>query len=131
MAQQEKFNFHHTFQGTEYANGICNFHSIFYMIFCFRKPFYAPCVSGRGGAAEAKVQRTWNCVPTSFRPLDCIAVALLPKDLKNCNVIFEAPDPGHRTQQIMGIHVGRDWGLPGLTTMALRWDFIKQCGHTH
>ena len=43
MAQQEKFNFHHTFQGTEYANGICNFHSIFYMIFCFRKPFYAPC----------------------------------------------------------------------------------------
>ena len=46
MAQQEKFNFHHTFQGTEYANGICNFHSIFYMIFCFRKPFYAPCESG-------------------------------------------------------------------------------------
>ena len=45
MAQQEKFNFHHTFQGTEYANGICNFHSIFYMIFCFRKPFYAPCES--------------------------------------------------------------------------------------
>ena len=40
----EKFNFHYTFQGKEYANGICSFYTIFNILFCFKKPFYAPCV---------------------------------------------------------------------------------------
>jgi len=44
MAQQEKFEFHYTFQGTEFGNGICSFHSIFFTVFCPRKPFCAPCV---------------------------------------------------------------------------------------
>ena len=39
----EKFNFYYTFQGTKYANGICSFYTIFNILFCFKKPFYAPC----------------------------------------------------------------------------------------
>jgi len=46
MAQQEKFNFYYTFQSTKFSNGIYNFDSIFYILFYFKKPFYAPCVSG-------------------------------------------------------------------------------------
>ena len=41
----EKFNFHYTFQGKKYANGICSFYTIFNILFCFKKPFYAPCES--------------------------------------------------------------------------------------
>ena len=41
----EKFNFHYTFQGKKYANGICSFYTIFDILFCFKKPFYAPCES--------------------------------------------------------------------------------------
>ena len=44
MAQQEKFKFHYTFQGTKYANGICSFYIIFNRLSYFKKPFYAPCV---------------------------------------------------------------------------------------
>ena len=40
----EIFNFHYTFQGTKYPNGICSFYTIFNILFCFKKPFYAPCV---------------------------------------------------------------------------------------
>jgi len=43
MAQQGNFKFNHTFQGIEFANGICNFHYIFYIVFYLRKLFYAPC----------------------------------------------------------------------------------------
>ena len=43
MAQHEKFKFNHTFQAIEFANGICSFHCIFYIVFCSRKLFYAPC----------------------------------------------------------------------------------------
>ena len=41
----EKFDFYYTFQGTKYANGICSFYTIFNILFCFKKPFYAPCGS--------------------------------------------------------------------------------------
>jgi len=44
MAQQEKFNYYYTFQSTKFSNGIYNFDSIFYILFYFKKPFYAPCV---------------------------------------------------------------------------------------
>jgi len=40
----ERFEFHYTFQGTEFGNGISSFHSIFFIVFCPRKPFCAPCV---------------------------------------------------------------------------------------
>ena len=40
----EKLNFHYTFQGAKYANGICSFYTIFNILFCFKKPFYVPCV---------------------------------------------------------------------------------------
>jgi len=39
----EKFEFHYTFQGTEFGNGISSFHCIFFTVFCPRKPFCAPC----------------------------------------------------------------------------------------
>ena len=39
----EKLEFYYTFQGTEFGNGICSFHSIFFTVFCPRKPFCAPC----------------------------------------------------------------------------------------
>jgi len=42
MAQQEKFNFHYTFQGTKFANGICNFHSIFYTLSALENPSMHP-----------------------------------------------------------------------------------------
>ena len=45
MAHQENLKFNHTFQGIEFANGICSFHYIFYIVFYLRKLFYAPCVS--------------------------------------------------------------------------------------
>ena len=50
MAQQEKFEFYYTFQGTEFGNEISSFHSIFFIVFCPRKPFCAPCV----GSARKK-----------------------------------------------------------------------------
>ena len=40
----EKFNFHYTLQGTKYAHGICSSYAMFNILFCFKKPFYAPCV---------------------------------------------------------------------------------------
>ena len=40
----EIFDFHHPFQGIEFANGICSFHYIFYIVFYLGKLFYAPCV---------------------------------------------------------------------------------------
>jgi hypothetical protein len=43
MAQEEKFEFHYTFQGTKFANEICTFYSIFYTLFCLKKSFYAGC----------------------------------------------------------------------------------------
>ena len=52
---QEIFDFHYTFQGIEFANGICSFHCILYTVFYFRKLCYAPCVS--------KLQATWNSSP--------------------------------------------------------------------
>jgi len=39
----KKFNFNYTLQGTKFANRICTFHSIFYMLFYFKKAFYACC----------------------------------------------------------------------------------------
>jgi len=42
----EKFEFHYTFQGTEFGNGLSSFHSIFFIVFCPRKPFCAPCAKG-------------------------------------------------------------------------------------
>ena len=74
MAQQEKFNFHHTFQGTEYANGICNFHSIFYMIFCFRKPFYAPCELNQHTLRPWQAAcGMWSIGPVRTMPSSCLA----------------------------------------------------------
>src|SRR6201994_2301552 len=39
-----KFDFYYTIQGTEFANEICNFHSIFHTLLHPRKFCYAPCV---------------------------------------------------------------------------------------
>ena len=39
----EIFDFDYPFQDIEFANGICSFHCIFYIVFHSRKLFYAPC----------------------------------------------------------------------------------------
>ena len=59
MAQQEKFNYYYTFQSTKFSNGIYNFDSIFYILFYFKKPFYAPCDMAEQ-PWENNLIGTWN-----------------------------------------------------------------------
>lgn len=62
MARQEIFNPNDTFQGTKFANEIRCFHGIFCTLFCFRKPFYAPCVRESCGKVLGSVG---GCLVTS------------------------------------------------------------------
>ena len=43
-----KFKFHWTFQGTKFANIICTFYYLLYILFCIKKAFYAGCVNSWG-----------------------------------------------------------------------------------
>ena len=54
MAQQKKFNFNYSFQGPEFVNVISTFYYIFYTVFYFRKPFYAPCDSFSASCAARR-----------------------------------------------------------------------------
>ena len=77
MAQHEKFKFNHTFQGIEFANGICSFHCIFYTVFYLRKLFYHPvwvwecvmfvCDAVTMGTLPATTLPSTFC-PSTFRP---------------------------------------------------------------
>ena len=75
MAQQEKFNFLYTFLDTEIADRFCTFYTIFFIIFCFKKSFYTPCVGWWYPMPLQKglFHNSWTCCTI---PLDHNAIIL-------------------------------------------------------
>ena len=71
-----KFNFYYTFQATKYSNRICSFYTIFNIIFCFKKPFYAPCDI----ASKLLITVPIILQGTLSRPPLCQGMAILQQD---------------------------------------------------